>query len=260
MIKALCVTMLFMIAVSCGGGPDRSNSSQPSKTPSPSTPANTEVKPPQPAQTKQPETVGRRLEREETVRFGPDGLPAGWKLVDPDAPAPSKMSFVGEKLVLTIPSGKDLFGENRTAPRVLTAIAGDFQIETRVEIDPKEDYQGAGLIIFQDDENYVRLERAFGGTGGGESGIRMDVRTPTEYKPLSTPGDVPTSAGEVDLKIIRKGNVITAFWRLNEEAEWKEAGAYEAALSDSLLVGLIGCNTASEIKAGFSYIKFGPLR
>ena len=260
MTKVLCVTILFMIAVSCGGDSDRSNSTGPSKTPSPSTAANAEAKPPKPTPPKQPEIVGRPLEREETVRFGADGLPAGWRFVDPDTRAPSKMSFVGEKLVLTVPSGKDLFGENRTAPRVLMAIAGDFQIETRVEFDPKEDYQGAGLIIFQDDENYLRLERAFGGTGGGESGIRLDVRTPTDYKPLSTPGDVPTTAGEIDLKIIRKGNVLTAFWRLNEESEWKEAGANEAALPNALLVGLIGCNTASEIKASFSYIKLGPLK
>ena len=86
----------------------------------------------------------------------------------------------------------------------------------------------------------------------------MDVRTGDNYQALTTPDQVPTDASEVELKLIRSGQVLIAFWRLNEESEWKEVGEFTSDYPESVRVGLIGVNTAEEITAEFDHIKLQP--
>ncbi|MGQ0540982.1 MAG: DUF1349 domain-containing protein [Blastocatellia bacterium] len=204
---------------------------------------------------------GEKVEREIVVKFAAGNMPQGWMFIDPDGKdIPSVTDTKNGVFKLTIPSGKDLYGENRTAPRLLKAIAGDFEIETRVKFDPKGSYQGAGLIIFKDDNNYLRLERCFGGVAGGDSGIRLDARKTDEYQPLTTPNEIPTDATEVDLRIVRKGKSLAAFWRQNEDSEWKEVGEFESDYPETVQAGLIGVNTTGLITAEFAYIKLTPAK
>lgn len=185
--------------------------------------------------------------------------PVGWQWIDPDEKEnPTPKDVKKGVLRVRIPSGKDLQGYNRSAPRYLKSISGDFQIETRVKFLPKENYQGAGLLIYKDDNNYMRFERAYGGIGGGAEGIRIDVRKNGDYSPLLTPDDMPTDAEQVDLKIVRRGKTFFAFWRLDEQSEWREAGEYESEFPETVLAGLIACNTAREVTAEFVYIRLLP--
>jgi len=186
--------------------------------------------------------------------------PVGWQWVDPDEKNnPTSKSVKKGVLTVTIPTGKDFFGENRTAPRYIKPITGDFQIETKVRFLPKENYQGAGLLIYSDENNYLRFERSYGGIGGGGEGLRIDVREPNGYKPIVTPNTLRTEAGEVELKIIRKGNLFSAFWREDENSEWREAGEYESTFPETIRAGLVACNTAREVVAEFVYIRLLPI-
>ncbi len=185
--------------------------------------------------------------------------PVGWQWIDPDEKLnPTPKDVKKGVLRIRIPQGKDLFGDNRTAPRYVKHIGGDFQIETRLKFLPKENYQGAGLLIYRDDNNYIRFERAYGGIGGGGEGIRLDVNKNGEHTPLITPNDLPTEAGEVELKMVRVGPVFTAYWRLDEESEWREVGEVVTDYPEAVLAGLIACNTAREVPAEFAYIKLLP--
>jgi regulation of enolase protein 1 (concanavalin A-like superfamily) len=185
--------------------------------------------------------------------------PVNWQWIDPDEKnKPTPHDVATGVLRMQVPNGKNLYGENRSAPRYIKAIKGDFQIETRVKFLPKENYQGAGLLIYKDDNNYIRFERAYGGVGGGGEGIRIDVRKADEYTPLVTPDDLQTDAGEIEMKIVRTGRVFTAYWRLDEESEWREAGEYESDYPDTILAGVAACNTAREITAEFAYIRLLP--
>jgi len=187
--------------------------------------------------------------------------PVGWQWIDPDEkynPTPHDVKL--GVLRVKIPTQKDLYGENRTAPRYLKAFTGDFQIETRVKFLPKENYQGAGLLIYKDENNYMRFERAYGGIGGGGEGIRIDVRKPAEYISLVTPADIRTEAGEVDLRIVRRGRSFTAFWRENASLEWRETGEFESDYPETIMAGLVACNTAREVSAEFAYIKLMPVK
>ncbi|HVF46860.1 MAG TPA: DUF1349 domain-containing protein [Pyrinomonadaceae bacterium] len=185
--------------------------------------------------------------------------PVGWQWIDPaEKYDPTPHDVKKGVLRISIPSKKDLYGDNRTAPRYIKAITGDFQIETRVKFLPKENYQGAGLLIYKDDDNYIRFERAYGGVGGGGEGIRLDARTPGGYFPIVTPGEIQTSAPSVDLRIVRHGRMFTAYWRFDEESEWREAGVFESDYPQTIMAGLVAANTAREVVAEFIYIKLLP--
>lgn len=221
-------------------------------------PKNTPL-PPTPTPTPFPEPT--KVEKQTNVSFSTysKDWPVGWQWIDPDEKyAPTPHDVKKRVLSVTIPSGKDLYGENRTAPRYVKAITGDFQIETRLKFRPTEDYQGAGLLIYKDDNNYIRFERGYGGVGGGGGGLRIDVRTTTDYKTLATPNDIPLESDEVELKMVREGRRFTAFWRENEDTEWREAGEYESDFPETILAGLVMCNTAREISTEFQYIRLLP--
>jgi beta-xylosidase len=203
-----------------------------------------------------------KVEKQTNVSFSTysEDWPVGWQWIDPDEKnVPTPHDVKKGVLSVQIPSGKDLYGENRTAPRYVKAITGDFQIETRVRFQPTGNYQGAGLLLYKDDNNYIRFERAYGGIGGGGSGLRIDVRTTDEYKTVTTPNDIQTDVGEVELKIVRSGRSFIMFWREDENGEWREAGEYESDYPDTVLAGLVACNTAGEIAVEFGYIRLLPV-
>lgn len=186
--------------------------------------------------------------------------PVGWQWVDPDEKdKPTPKDVRKGVLRVKIPNGKDLYGENVSAPRYIKPITGDFQIETRVKFLPKENYQGAGLLIYVDDRKYLRFERAYGGLGGGAEGLRIDLRDRGEYSPVVTPDDLPTEIEEVDLKIVRTGNKFSAYWRENEDASWREAGIVDIDFPQTVFAGLVACNTAREVVAEFGYIRLMPV-
>lgn len=186
--------------------------------------------------------------------------PVGWQWIDPEEkykPTPHDVHM--RVLRVRVPSKKDLFGENRSAPRYVKAITGDFQIETRVKFLPKENYQGAGLLIFKDDQNYIRFERGYGGVEGGTDGIRIDAVQDGQLRSIVTTADHQTEAGNVELKFVRVGKVFTAYWREDDESEWRMAGEFESTFPETILAGPIMCNTASEVTAQFDYIRLTPI-
>jgi regulation of enolase protein 1 (concanavalin A-like superfamily) len=185
--------------------------------------------------------------------------PVNWQWIDPaekDAPTPKNVRK--GVLQVRIPTAKDMRPGNMNAPRYIKPISGDFQIETHVRFSPKENYQGAGLLIYVDDNRYIRFEKAYGGVGGGAEGLRIDVREGNEYTPLLTPDDAPTELGEIEMKIVRKGGLFTAYWRENDEASWREAGQIETNYPQTVMAGLIASNTAREIMAEFDFIRLLP--
>ena len=99
----------------------------------------------------------------------------GWgTTVDPKEDC--EFSLDGDSLIVGVPGGDHNLNpteqfNNLSAPRILEVAEGDFQIETRVEAfappateyaDVAKAYIGAGLILWQDAGNFVRLSSAPG--------------------------------------------------------------------------------------------------
>ena len=169
-------------------------------------------------------------------------------------------------LRFTAGSGNDLFpGTNFDAPTRYRIVGGDFTLETAVEFDPQEDYQGAGLFIWQDEENFVRLERCFGGLGGIESGIcflKVEKGVP---EGIAAAADIPTRAPRVELRLQKTGNRVAAWWRDASSAAWQTVGGTEIELpggpqpltQSALRAGMALCveHGAAEISADFDYFR-----
>ncbi len=152
-----------------------------------------------------------------------------------------------------------------SAPRVLQAVEGDFTAEVTVisKLEPGGDrttnyalpYHGAGLLVWLDRDNFIRLERAAilrgndlvhyvnfeqraSATRAGSSGTAVDE-------------------GTIRLRLERQGSTVRAWFRLNGE-DWNSirGSATVRGWGDALKVGVAAVNTASvSLSAEFKDLK-----
>lgn len=127
------------------------------------------------------------------------------------------------KLTITVPGSAkphDLSPEmaSTTAPRVAQPVAGDFTIQVKIEGEfrpsgestqsGRTGYTGAGLVVFADDENFVRIERATLSLGGGRDipYTNFEIRVNGKLEQPGTTGDLPTEPDKPTwLRLERKG-------------------------------------------------------
>jgi beta-xylosidase len=109
-----------------------------------------------------------------------------------------------------------------TAPWIGRPVEGDFSISTAVAVDPRFSYQGAGILVYRDAGNYVRLERGFAAVDSVVLEYSEDGRYQKVHGPFDGEGPVPVSADDVELRLERRGAVVTAAWKPTGAEEWRE--------------------------------------
>lgn len=171
----------------------------------------------------------------------------------------------GGKLTITVPGSSkphDLSAElgNCTAPRVVQPVEGDFTIQVKIdgEFAPggestqegRTGYTGAGLVVFADADNFVRIERATLQSPGGPAMpyTNFELRVHGELERFGTTGDFRTEADKPTwLRLERKGTKLIGAmsqdgvnWNYGEPKElfaepWNQKGivAGVAAISTS---------------------------
>ncbi len=163
-------------------------------------------------------------------------------------------------LRMTAPNGSDLLPKSTTAPRLLQSVAGDFTVETHVYAAPSAGYQGAGLLLWQDGNDYVRLELGY----GGFRGIELSTATDGAYAHLVdawTNGSksIPTWSDDVYLKLRRTGDHVTAWWRDSTTgAGWQYVGDKLIHLDPDVQVGVdvVSVSREPSATAEFDYFHF----
>lgn len=169
-------------------------------------------------------------------------LGVGWDVVTPPAGGASA-GVAGGALRLTADPGADLYpNTNMNAPRVLRWVEGDFLIETRVAFEPTAYFHGAGLLIWQDEHTFVRLERSY----YKQPGLTFARTEAGEYQNLPGADAVATSSPRVDLRLRREGSRVTAFWRdaapaadaSATDAAWRPLGGADVSLGPRVAVGV----------------------
>lgn len=179
------------------------------------------------------------------------------------------------KLHIKIPGkphrlGVEVGGMN--APRVVRTIEGDFQADVKVlgpfpsaprSLVGKYPWYGAGLLVWQDDKNYIRLERA-----------RMDFSPANRQCYVNwelRQGGEPTRKGSgkdgmmdetqpAFLRLVRMGNSFTAAYS-QDGKEWKQLPLVKTDFGKSLKVGVAAVqNTAAGYEAIFESLKFTPAK
>ncbi len=168
------------------------------------------------------------------------------------------------KLLVTVP-GKvhDLSGNyphwiGRKAPRILQEMDGDFEVQVRVRgaFDPGNEpaiprhsaFNGAGLLLWDKETNYLRLESNVWKRSDG---------VPYSYNPLfeywkdnrvviSSPGQDPWIGGEgVYHKLVRKSDIVTAFFSRNGTV-WIEMRSGKVEFPKKIQVGIAAINTSKK--------------
>jgi regulation of enolase protein 1 (concanavalin A-like superfamily) len=178
-----------------------------------------------------------------------------------------KVRNVDGRLTISVPGTEkphDLSPEldSCTAPRVVQPVKGDFTIEVIVhgEFEPGEEssqegrtgYTGAGLVVFADEKNFVRLERATLNRRGGEPApyTNFEIRVDGKNERFGNTGDFKTEAGKPTwLRLERKGNLLLGSMSQDgknwTKGEPKELRA-EAWKKNDIVAGIAAISTSSQ--------------
>jgi regulation of enolase protein 1 (concanavalin A-like superfamily) len=142
-----------------------------------------------------------------------------------------------------------------TAPRILREIEGDFVAEVTVagDVSPHGDktstyalpYHGAGLLIWLDRDNYIRLERAaiLRGKDNVFHYVNFEQRTSANMEGSFSTG---TPDGTTTLRLDRRGAHVTAAYRVGDQ-DWVKLQKWMGVYSwdKSLKIGVAAVNTST---------------
>ncbi|MFI5889677.1 Hsp70 family protein [Actinoplanes sp. NPDC051513] len=145
---------------------------------------------------------------------------------------------------LNPPDGADIYKANMTAPMLLRPVTGDFVLEATVEASPAVFYQGAGLLLWNGPDSYVRIERGFGGTG--TVGFEYKDGGPHKWVhgPLPSEHPIKTEATRLVLRMTRTGGKITGSWRPADKLDFAELAGVPMTLPQTVRVGVAALNRA----------------
>ena len=186
----------------------------------------------------------------------PDFEQTTWgEFIDPDGDCAA--DFDGAAVTLDLPATRhDLSVETDSvnAPRILRDIDGDFIAEVRVdgEIQPtgpstipgRKPYQSAGLLLWLDDETYVRLERAAmiqPDTGGIQFFVNLELRRDGA---MAGAMGALTADEPLYLRLERKaGRVFGSFSR--DRLNWQGFKPLPADLAGPARIGVLAISSGS---------------
>jgi len=209
-------------------------------------------------------------------------LGSQWSWVNED---PANWSLSSDPGTLTIDGQAGQFYQTEhDGQNVLLEEAppGNFIAETRLALDPTENYQQAGLVLWQDDDTWMKLvAESHSGTDATEWGKQTDVTSsypgfscgsgyPADTCPvygsafLEVPGFSPAAGaagGDGNwtwLRIVREGDLVTAYTSVNGSS-WTPGATYNLSGFSSaapLEIGLLasGAGAAAPIPAHFAYV------
>ncbi len=191
------------------------------------------------------------------------------ELVDPDKDC--KMVRNDKGIKITIPGKLHTLSPQivdkknkaiKNAPMTLANVSGDFFMHVRVTgdmrpgtdtlLNPKNGrhlditFQGAGIVLWQDRDNYIRLERTCGTAGGPTLVTRLLVEVCKDGRESGHPYYIPVPEGPMSLMLIRKDNHIRCLFG-NDGKKWAILQEIAAEFPDKLQVGLVGVNISKKI-------------
>jgi regulation of enolase protein 1 (concanavalin A-like superfamily) len=150
-------------------------------------------------------------------------------------------------LALTAVNGNLYQGTNNSRNILLTPVAAaDFTLETKIDFAPYDNFQQAGLIVYRDDDNYVRLNRIY----ADQKKIEIIYEVKGDYKYLN----IPNTLSPVCLRLKKIGDVYTASFS-GDGNTYTDLPPVTAALGGPLKAGL-ACDNVESTYALTGYFDF----
>jgi hypothetical protein len=139
---------------------------------------------------------------------------------------------------------------NLNAPRLVQPVDGDFTIETQVDfISQVNGYQGVGLVIWQNADNFLRLEvSAWKDQGYGVNFVHYDTNDPKGAF-HDNGGKISVAEVTTKLRVERRGNVYTASWQ-QYNSSWTPITKTFTMSPDRVQAGLLLMNTQAVPNTG----------
>lgn len=133
---------------------------------------------------------------------------------------------------------------------------GDFEISTRVLFKPLSNFQYAGLLIYQDEDNRLRFVRGFCFIEGNPgicpgNALYFDSTLKSEFSTCPGFSVVTASESEAYLKIRREGDLYSAYYSI-DGLTWTMIGQHVMEL-DPIFIGLRAGGTSVSMTADFDY-------
>ena len=180
-------------------------------------------------------------------------LDAGWSWVRED-PLNWSLTALPGALQINVAGGYVAAGTN---PNLLLRPApeGDFQIQTQITFRPRQNYQFAGLIIYENDENFMQAGRsACTSTGCAGVGLYMNY-----YKDgVVVEPDFGQPYREIDpllLRLSRRGNTYT-FEGSTDGKVWFLIGSHMSDMNPTQIGLVTGQRLRGEnVPATFEYFE-----
>ncbi len=164
------------------------------------------------------------------------GLGKQWQFVNPRGDA--SVGFGTQGMTLNTPPFHDLWAtSNQNAPRVLqtSATEGNFTVQVHISATPPAYIEGAGIVIWQDDNNFLRLEMVKWSANTPSVGLFQEV----DGTPITvvTSGAVLPAQAQLTLRLQRLGDQFQALYVPDGGLGWQVLGSTSLAFG-SVRVGM----------------------
>jgi len=172
-----------------------------------------------------------------TDDFDGPTLDPAWQRTRPEA----GLLVAGGVVEMEAPEGSDIYAAYTAAPRLLRPVTGDFVLRTELVAQPSQFYQGAGLVLWDGANRYVRVEHGY----DKYNEVIFEYRDGGPHKRV-LPGGTAThaTADRLILELARSGNVLRARWRPSTEVDWQDLGTITMNLPADVQVGVSVLNRA----------------
>ena len=166
-----------------------------------------------------------------TDSFDAAALDPAWQRTRPDA----DLTVGGGTVTMAAPEGADLYDKYLDAPRLLRPATGDFVAQAELTADPRQFYQGAGLVLWAGPEHFARVERGY----GQYDEIIFEYRNGGPHKQVLKPGQGPlhSATDRVVVELSRTAGTVRARWRPATTTTWQEIGSAELTLPAAVQIG-----------------------
>ena len=182
----------------------------------------------------------------------------GWgRVVDPTRDCDVALDRVQERLRIEVPGTAHVLSTEvprlpMNAPRVVRGVRGDFTASVHVlgRLEPGpiktthyDPYHGAGLIAWQDESGYLRLERAVGYINGRyRPYVNYELR---EGGVLTMSRGYAIEDGPLYLKLRRQAAGFSA-WYSHDGRRWSALPRVDTAFAERVEVGVVAVNSSGQ--------------
>jgi regulation of enolase protein 1 (concanavalin A-like superfamily) len=188
----------------------------------------------------------------------PDVVPGWGRVIDPWRDCDVALDRYDDRLRIQVPGTPHVLSAEvpehpMNAPRVIRGVRGDFTADVhvlgRLEPGPTrtthyDPYHGAGLIVWQDPSNYLRLERAVGFIKGRDHPyINYELRAGGL---LAVSRGFTVQEGSLFLKLRRQGESFSA-WYSHDRHRWIKLGRVDATFPQRVEVGVVAVNSSTQM-------------